>query len=226
MSELILSNDNLSETTITVTDTPVVPLPAPFVTDSETSVLDLSDKFFCCPKCCLHFEMAKHSIFKNHLVECDVRKKHPCENCGHIFISQSVLDYHTEHSHKNRDPLGAKPHKVKQNINIRSTDLIKVEPEEKCWDTEEDEDDEWPNDESEAQKIADKTGIWWCWICTYSSKLKNLLQKHLKRMHRDIFGNITLKCEHCEFSFFQKHHLREHLNEVHQDEIGYTCKVR
>ncbi|CAG7734516.1 unnamed protein product [Allacma fusca] len=166
------------------------------------------DSFFCCPKCCQYFSQDNYSEFRNHLSEeCFVKKRSPCQLCGHIYSTQNILDYHMVHVHENPHPksktMKTKPRKeyvdtVSKLINRKSDgkDSLEVDSETLLRNYKELEEDEWPEDEVEAEVIAAR---------------------------RDAVG-ISLTCDSCGISFAKKFHLREHIHEVHPDNTGYTCE--
>ena len=193
----------------------------------DRSFIDQSEEFFCCPKCCSYFSNEDYIKFRNHLSEeCFVRKRVPCPQCGHLYSSQNILDYHISHVHENPHPKSkvfkTKPRqeflecsqKVSNNSSILESTAALKELEE----------DEWPEDEEAAEKLAAIRGVWRCWICFYESQQKTLWNTHVNRIHPHAVG-ITFLCDICKVSFRKKHHLREHLHEVHPDQTSYTCHV-
>lgn len=173
----------------------------------------------------MYFPREDYLRFRSHLnEECFVRKRVPCPHCGHLYSSQNILDYHVSHMHENPHPkskiLKTKPRKeflefsqkVDNNGILESSAVKELE------------ENEWPEDEEEAEKLAVIRGVWRCWICFYESQQKTLWNTHVNRIHPDAVGIIFL-CDICKVSFRKKYHLREHLHEVHPDETGYTCHV-
>jgi hypothetical protein len=68
-------------------------------------------------------------------------------------------------------------------------------------------------------KLIRKQCLYKCYACTYQTKFRNDMRRHIRGLHT---GDLPYKCSHCDFKSVKKSNLEIHVRK-HTGEKPYEC---